>query len=347
MAGERGWTPADDEGLIGRSVDESAEVFAAGLSDDESEDQSESETQQEQESPAPESDEAESEEAEQEDEAEDESDETDEESEEATPEEPGVIDLAKYGKHKIQIPVDGKMVEVTLEEASKGYSREADYTRKSQVNAEERKALAAEKAAVTGQRQQYAQYIDQLVTVVQAATKEPNWAERRQALSTEDYLAERDAWFQHEKELKALTDEQADAHAKIKQDFEAQQEEHMKGEREKFLAAVPEFANPKTAASERAKMAEYATKLGFTPKQLAQVDDHRLLVVLRKARLFDELQAKKPKAEAIITKVRTVKPGSKSVVNKKPMSRETKAHLRLARTGSIQDAAAAFRSQMD
>ena len=102
-----------------------------------------------------------------------------------------------------------------------------------------------------------------------------------------------------------------------------------------------------TAEAERAKMAEYAVKkLGFTPEQLAAVDDHRLLVVLRKARLFDELQAKRPKAEAIITKVKTVKPGSKSVVAKKPMSAETKAHLRLAKSGSIQDAARAFRSQM-
>jgi hypothetical protein len=337
----------DEAGSPGRSIMESAEVFAEGLSDEQTEDQPESETQQEQEqAPAPESDEAESEEAEQEDEAEDESEETEEETEEATPEEPGVIDLATYGKHKILVTVDGKPVEVTLEEAAKGFSRTEDYTRKSQANAEEKRALASEKAAVTGQRQQYAQYIDQLVTVIGQATKEPNWAERRAALSTEDYLAERDAWHQHEKEMKALTDEQADAHAKVKKDLEEREAEHMMSEREKLMAAVPEFANPKTAPAERAKMAEYATKIGFTAKQLASVDDHRLLVVLRKARMYDELQAKKPKAEAIITKVRTVKPGSKSVVAKKPMSAETKAHLRLAKSGSIQDAARAFRSQM-
>lgn len=344
MPQERGWTPSDEEGLLGRSIDESAEVFADGLSD-ESEDQPSSETQQEQEAPAPESEDGDST-TEQVEDPEDESDENEEETEAATPEEPGIIDLATYGKHKILVTVDGVQKEVTLEDAAKGFSRTEDYTRKSQANAEEKRALAAEKATVTGQRQQYAQYIDQLVTVIGQATKEPNWAERRGALSTEDYLAERDAWHQHEKEMKALTDEQASAHQKVREDQMEREKEHMKSQREMLLAAVPEFANPKTAQAERAKMAEYAGKLGFTAEQLARVDDHRLLIVLRKARMFDELQAKKPKAEAIITKVRTVKPGSKSVVAKKPMSVETKAHLRLAKSGSIQDAARAFRSQM-
>ena len=71
------------------------------------------------------------------------------------------------------VKVDGKEVEVTLDELQKGYSRTQDYTRKTQQIAEVRKQTEAELQAVRAEREQYAQLLSALEAQVQQATQ-PN-----------------------------------------------------------------------------------------------------------------------------------------------------------------------------
>ena len=50
------------------------------------------------------------------------------------------------------VKIDGEEQEVTLEELRNGYQRQADYTRKSQALAEQRKAYEANLQAITSER---------------------------------------------------------------------------------------------------------------------------------------------------------------------------------------------------
>ena len=59
------------------------------------------------------------------------------------------------------VKVDGKDVEVTLEELMNGYSRQADYTRKSQVLAEQRQKAQEELEATQQERQRYLSQLEQ------------------------------------------------------------------------------------------------------------------------------------------------------------------------------------------
>ena len=59
------------------------------------------------------------------------------------------------------VKVDGKDVEVTLDELRSGYSRQADYTRKSQVLAEQRQKADEELAATQQERQRYISQLEQ------------------------------------------------------------------------------------------------------------------------------------------------------------------------------------------
>ena len=63
---------------------------------------------------------------------------------------------------KFVVKVDGKEIEVPKEELIRGYQREADYTRKTQKLAEERKLVESEFQQVRGEREQYAQVLGQL-----------------------------------------------------------------------------------------------------------------------------------------------------------------------------------------
>jgi hypothetical protein len=74
---------------------------------------------------------------------------------------------------KFTVKVDGKEVEVSLEELQKGYSRTEDYTRKTQALAQERKAAQAELESVRTERAQYSQLLTALQAQLQDA-QQPN-----------------------------------------------------------------------------------------------------------------------------------------------------------------------------
>ena len=92
------------------------------------------------------------------------------------------------------IKVDGKDVEVTLDELQAGYSRQADYTRKSQVLAEQRKKADEELAATQQERQHYLSQLEQFNTQADAKIKEfssTDWTKLKEEDPAE-YMLKRD-----------------------------------------------------------------------------------------------------------------------------------------------------------
>lgn len=237
----------------------------------------------------------------------------------------------------------GESVEVTEEEAAKGYSRTQDYTRKTQEHAAKVKAFEAERAKVQSLESQYAQVLPQLQAAIEALQpSEPDWP----TVPPEQFQqrwAEWQATQKHVAQIKAererLAQEEADRQA---------QETHaiLRKERDALHHAIPELAKPETAKPLESKLIDYAGSLGFTPEQVQSAPDHRLFVLLHKAMQFDE-QAKK--APAIQNKIdqamAPTKPGAKP--NPKPRDRLAEAKSRLAQTGSVEDGAAAIAHLLD
>jgi hypothetical protein len=324
------------------TVDTAAPSFAALLSDDPefSEDTESSETQPTQQSPASESDEAEAE-PEQAD-AEDESAETDDESEES--EEAPAIQLDPSAK--VRVTIDGQEVEVTLDEALKGYSRQADYTRKTQELANQRKAQEAEFQAVRGERAKYAELMTQLEQALNEATgPEPDWA-RLQQESPEQFPLVWAQWQQRQSEIQAVAAERQRAQEAVQRDHAVQRQSYMEAEQSRLLDAIPEWKDAAKSKAEKAELVAYAEKTGFTREELAQVVDHRAIVMLRKAMLYDKAQAAKPALVKRIEKVKAATPGPTPQA-KKPVSETTRARQRLAKTGRVEDAAEAFANMLD
>jgi hypothetical protein len=113
-------------------------------------------------------------------------------------------------------------------------------------------------------------------------------------------------------------------------------------ETQRLVEAIPEWKDNKRAVEERNKLVETAKKVGFSDEELGQILDHRALVVLRKAALYDDLMSKKSQIKPNpASGPKLAKPGSATT---KP-SKKSEAQLaqeRLAKTGSMRDAAAAF-----
>lgn len=323
---------SDNAQAIGLNVNQAAQSFASMLDTEEAVDTGAEAQTTDEETQEVESEELESEELQ--DESEENSEEVEAEDEDAEEEAPV--------ETKFVVKVDGKELEVDKEELIRGYQREADYTRKTQKLAEERRQVDSELKQVREEREQYAQVLSQLKQKVQEfEPAEPDWDK----LEAEDPVEYARQWthFQRRQQQKAAI---AQEEARLNSLRQIEQEKHIKelltAERDKLLERLPEWKDPKKAKEERNAVLEYGKQIGFSDQELDQVTDSRAVVALYKAWKYDQLMSKRPELQAKIKKApKLLQPGSTGSVSSKT-SELKNAKQRLAQSGSVKDAAALF-----
>ncbi len=268
---------------------------------------------------------------------------TDEETDEVETEEPKPTVRAR----KLRMP-DGTEQEVTEDEAYNGYLRTADYTRKSQANAELKKQAETETAQARDARTKYAAQLEQVKQAMdRMVPKEPDWSALRARVSPEEFSATFADWQQFSKNRAAVEVEQKRIADEAKADFDKTFAEFRTQEIEKLLLAIPEWRDESRGKAEVAEMAVYGRSVGFADEEVNSVVDHRLLLLLRKAMLWDKLQTTKPKVEATIkkSKIKSAPPGSPAG-KPKPASDEKRAKDALQKSGSVKDAADVFSTML-
>ena len=106
------------------------------------------------------------------------------------------------------IKENGVEVEVTLEELQNGYSRQQDYTRKTQELANQRKEIESQQAELRQKDDIYKDLLPKLEANLKAELgEEPDW----KAIYDEDpiaYVREKDIWNEKQKRLEAAQAEQ-------------------------------------------------------------------------------------------------------------------------------------------
>lgn len=239
------------------------------------------------------------------------------------------------------VKVDGKEVEVTLDELQKGYSRTQDYTRKTQQLAEARKAAETELQAIRAEREQYAQLLGALSEQVKTAAEPKIDWDRLYQEDPIEYVRQREVMRENREKAAAIQAEQQRL-AEIAQQEQMQQFQAVKAkESEALLEALPAWKDPAKAKAEKAMLVEFGQKMGFTPQELGNIFDHRVVLALRKAALYDQMQAKRQGIKPVVNNgPRPAKPGAAGRVSQ--MSETARATQRLAKTGRVDDAASAI-----
>jgi hypothetical protein len=239
------------------------------------------------------------------------------------------------------VKVDGKEVEVTLDELQKGYSRTQDYTRKTQQIAEARKQTDAELQEVRAEREQYAQLLGALQAQVQQAAQ-PNidW-DRLYNEDPIEWVRQREVMRENQEKAAAIQSEQQRL-AQLSQREQLQQREMLLAqEQEALVAAIPEWKDAKKAQAEKAMLVQFGQKIGFTPDDLKNVVDHRAVVMLRKAALYDQMMSKRGQIKPVTNNgPRPAKPGAAGRVSSN--TEAVRAQQRVAKTGRVDDAANAI-----
>jgi hypothetical protein len=238
------------------------------------------------------------------------------------------------------VKVDGKEVSVTLDELQKGYSRTQDYTRKTQQIAEVRKQVEQETYAVRAEREQYAQLLGALQTQLQSSEPQVD-LERLYHEDPIEWVRQKEVMRERQEKLGAIQSEQQRLAQVSQYEQQRAMEAQLASQQEALLAALPDWKDPKKAKAEKALVIESAKAAGFTDEDLKSVYDHRLVLLLRKAALFDQMVSKRQGIKPVVNNgPRTAKPGAAGRVS--TTTESTRAKQRLAKSGRIDDAASAI-----
>ena len=196
------------------------------------------------------------------------------------------------------VKVNGQELDVTLDELRNGYSRDADYRQKTEELSHQRKQFQSESEK---QRQDYSQKLNELNQKLSAAQVDLN-AEINSADLDRLYDEDPTEAARVERKLK----KKQDALNQSIQQTQAEQKEQfssfLQDQQRKLVSKMPEFSDPAKASTLKANMKSTLNNYGFNDQEVAQVYDHRIVMLVNDAMKYRSMQNSKPNIAKKITK---------------------------------------------
>ncbi len=246
------------------------------------------------------------------------------------------------------VKIDGKDTEVTEDELLSGYSRQADYTRKSQVLAEQRKKMDEELAATQQERQQYQSQLEQFNLQADSKLEEfksVDWVKLKEEDPME-YALKRDQYRELQENKRLVAEEQQNLAQKQQAEMQTKWNEELARQQEVMAQRLPEWNDPEKGPKLKQNIKSFAMKKGFTEQEVDSLIDARSVDVLHKAMLYENLLEAKinQKKAKVVPKVQ--KPGTPSTKSEVNSEKVKQTRARLKKTGRVDDAALAIKSLM-
>ena len=234
-----------------------------------------------------------------------------------------------------QVIVNGEKIDVDLEELKAGYQKDADYRRKTEELAIEKRELKAEEDRLNKQYSTKMEDLNSLVATLNAEINNDMNSKELDALWEEDptEAAKVDRRIQKRKN----TIQQAQQ--KLRDHQQAQFQEILREEQKKLHLRHPEIADPIKGATVKSNIMNYLSSKGFSNEDVARIYDSRYFDVIMDGMNYNKSKSVKP--GLVSKKVKPskfVKSGTKSTkeeLNSKSRLNQIKT---LKKSGSPKDA---------
>ena len=239
--------------------------------------------------------------------------------------------------HKVKVA--GQEFDVTLDELRNGYQRDADYRQKTEELSNQRKQFQSESEK---QRLDYSQKLNELNQSLSVAQQDLN-AEINSADLDKLYDEDPTEAARVERKLKkkqdALNQSIQQTQAEQKQQFET----FLQDQQRKLVSKMPEFSDPAKASSLKANMKNTLNNYGFNDQEVAQVYDHRIVMLVNDAMKYRSMQNSKPNLAKKISKPSKVfSSGVKQGKTELNQKARKEKFSRLRKSGSVKDASSIF-----
>ena len=240
------------------------------------------------------------------------------------------------------VKVDGEQVSVSLDELRNGYSRQSDYTKKSQALAEERKSFDNDRGAVTQERQQYSQLLRALQVQLQSNQEEAPDFDRLYDEDPIEATRQEREWTKRQtakqQKMQAIFTEQERV-AQEQGKFQAEDNQRMlQSEIGRLPEMIPEWRDQKGAAKESEELRTYLTDQGVAEDELSVLVKANHISVLRKAMLYDQGKSRVKKATKN-KRSKSIRAGSSGSTPKPSSKQQKRKRQQLKSNGKVQDAA--------
>ncbi len=258
-------------------------------------------------------------------------------SEEVSQEQTNEIPQEQDSTYKVKVA--GQELDVTLDELKNGYSRDADYRRKTEELSYEKKQFMSESEK---QRQDYSSKLNELNQLMSVAQQQLN-AEINSADLDKLYEEDPTEAARVERCLKRKQDKLNQAVQKTQLEQQQQFESFLQDQQKKLTLKMPEFSDPAKSSQLKNNMRSYLTSYGFNDQEIAQVYDHRIVMLVNDAMKYRNMQNSKPNLAKKITKPGKVfSSGVKKDKADLNLTKRREKLGRLKKTGSIKDATSIF-----
>jgi len=247
---------------------------------------------------------------------------------------------------KYTIKVDGEEFEVGIDELKSGYQRQADYTRKSQALAEQRKGtehIQSERQQLEQERQMYANGLQMLQEQQTAKLQDfdkVDW----ETLKTEDpyqYMLKKDEYRDAQDKVNNVAEQRAIIQQEQQQSMQRARADFVQQEYSRLIDALPEWNDKDSTIKNDVR--EYAASVGFRPDEINQLADHRSVLVIKKAMEFDKLTKKVAPKKKAVKKVPKVQKAGRGTSKEETAAEALKTkRARLRKSGKQDDAASLF-----
>ena len=234
-----------------------------------------------------------------------------------------------------QVIVNGEKIDVDLEELKAGYQKDADYRRKTEEIAIEKRELKSEEDRLKKQYSTKMEDLNSLVVTLNAEINNDMNSKELDKLWDEDptEAAKVDRRIQKRKQ----TIQQAQQ--KLREHQQTQFQEILREEQKKLHLRHPEIADPIKGATVKSNIMNYLSSKGFSNEDVARIYDSRYFDVIMDGMNFQKAKAAKPSLVSKKVKpTKFVKSGIKSTkeeLNSKSRLNQIKA---LKKSGSPKDA---------
>ena len=234
-----------------------------------------------------------------------------------------------------QVTVNGEKIDVDLEELKAGYQKDADYRRKTEELAIEKREVRAEEDRLKNQYSTKMEDLNSLVATLNAEINNDMNSKELDALWEEDptEAAKVDRRIQKRKN----TIQQAQQ--KLREHQQAQFQEILREEQKKLHLRHPEIADPIKGNTVKSNIMNYLSSKGFSNEDVARIYDSRYFDVIIDGMNYNKSKSVKPGLVSKKVKpTKFVKSGTKSTkeeLNSKTRLNQIKT---LKKSGNPKDA---------
>ena len=245
-----------------------------------------------------------------------------------------------------KVVVDGQEQEVTLDELMKGYSRQSDYTRKTEKLSQDRKSVEELKNENTRlneeakiKRDQYEKQLQVLSEQLKAS--EPQIDMERLYREDPAEFVKQKAEQDRRKELQVAAQQEQD---RIRQEKQQESEkvysQYLENERKLLAEKLPIYSDKDKGPQFVKNLTDYAKSIGYTDQEIAMLVDHRAVLMLANAYRYDKLKQANLKNKKVTKVSKVVSSSSPKVQDDDEVAKRLKSKkANLRRTGKVQDAA--------